>query len=62
MRLLAGLRIAIDEFFDEIMVNCEDKELRINRLRLLAGIRDCMNEIADFSKIEGDVKEQKKAA
>ncbi len=62
MRLLAGLRIVIDEFFDETMVNCDNPELRANRLRLLASIRDCMNSVADFSKIEGDAKEQKKAA
>jgi len=34
-------------------VNCEDKELRINRLRLLSHIAESMDEIADFSKIEG---------
>lgn len=53
MLTLAELRPLIDVFFEKIMVNCEDKELRINRLRLLASIRDIMDSIADFSKIEG---------
>ena len=62
MKLLSGLRQPIDRFFDKIMVNCEDKELRANRLRLLSSIRGSMDAIADFSAIEGDAKEQKKAA
>ena len=53
MGTLAELRPLIDAFFEKIMVNCEDKELRANRLRLLATITDCMDSIADFSKIEG---------
>jgi glycyl-tRNA synthetase beta chain len=51
--LLSKFRQPIDLFFDKIMVNCEEKELRKNRLCLLANIRDCMNVVADFSKIEG---------
>ena len=53
MATLAELRPLIDAFFEKIMVNCEDQDLRINRLRLLASIRDCMDSIADFSRIEG---------
>lgn len=54
MRELAGVRMPVDAFFEKIMVNVMDKkELRINRLRLLASIRDSMNMVADFSKIEG---------
>jgi glycyl-tRNA synthetase beta chain len=34
-------------------VNCEDKKLRANRLRLLSQIRSTMEAVADFSKIEG---------
>lgn len=62
MQLLSGLRAPVDRFFDKIMVNCEDKELRANRLRLLASIRSNMDSIASFALIEGDIKEQKKAA
>ena len=50
---LAGLRTPIDIFFDKVTVNCEDRMLRVNRLGLLSQIRDTMNQIADFSQIEG---------
>jgi glycyl-tRNA synthetase beta chain len=53
MEALAKLRRPVDEFFDKVTVNVEDKELRENRLRLLARIRATMNQIADFSQIEG---------
>jgi glycyl-tRNA synthetase beta chain len=53
MSLLAGLRHPVDEFFERVTVNVADKELRENRLRLLARIRATMNQIADFSQIEG---------
>jgi glycyl-tRNA synthetase beta chain len=36
-----------------VTVNADDKDLRANRLRLLARIRAVMDTIADFSKIEG---------
>ncbi len=62
MKELSRLREPIDRFFDKVMVNVDDPDLRINRLRLLASIRDYMNTVADFSLIEGDSKEQKKAA
>jgi glycyl-tRNA synthetase beta chain len=53
MQQLATLREPVDAFFEKILVNCEDTDLRENRLRLLGSIRDFMHEIADFSKIEG---------
>jgi len=53
MKLLASLRPAVDLFFDKIMVNADDKNLRENRLKLLATIRDNMNKIANFAAIEG---------
>jgi len=62
MKLMAQLRSPVDLFFDKIMVNCDDKELRANRLRLLAAIKGSMDSIANFALIEGDTKEQKKAA
>lgn len=62
MKHLAVLRAPVDLFFDKIMVNCDDKELRINRLKLLASIRDYMNSVANFALIEGDSKELKRAA
>jgi glycyl-tRNA synthetase beta chain len=53
MVALATLRQPIDEFFERVTVNADDAKLRENRLRLLARIRSTMNQIADFSQIEG---------
>lgn len=53
MTALAGLRAPVDRFFDDILVNAEDADLRLNRLRLLAEIREATREVADFSKIAG---------
>jgi glycyl-tRNA synthetase beta chain len=53
MTVFASLRQPVDEFFEKVTVNVEDKELRENRLRLLARIRATMNQVADFSQIEG---------
>jgi glycyl-tRNA synthetase beta chain len=53
MTELARLRRPIDEFFDKVTVNCEEAALRENRLRLLSRIRATLNQVADFSQIEG---------
>jgi glycyl-tRNA synthetase beta chain len=53
MLILASLRRPVDEFFDKVTVNAEDPALRENRLRLLSRIRAVMNQVADFSQIEG---------
>jgi glycyl-tRNA synthetase beta chain len=53
MAALAGLRAPVDEFFARVTVNCDNRQLRANRLRLLAQIRDTLNRVADFSQIEG---------
>ncbi len=53
MKNLSILRNAIDRFFDKVTVNADDPALRINRLALLARIRQVMGIVADFSKIEG---------
>ena len=53
MSALAQLRKPVDGFFDNVTVNCEDKQLRYNRLSLLADIRVALDQVADFSKIEG---------
>jgi glycyl-tRNA synthetase beta chain len=50
---LATLRRPVDEFFDKVTVNDPDPALRENRLRLLSRIRAVMNQVADFSQIEG---------
>jgi len=53
MRRLAAFRAAVDRFFDEVTVNDADPAKRARRLGLLAGLRDVMHRIADFSRIEG---------
>jgi glycyl-tRNA synthetase beta chain len=53
MGALASLRGPVDEFFARVTVNCDNPNLRVNRLRLLAQIRDTLNRVADFSQIEG---------
>jgi glycyl-tRNA synthetase beta chain len=53
MKLLATLREPVDQFFEHTTVNDPDPATRERRLRLLAGIRDVMHRVADFSKIEG---------
>jgi glycyl-tRNA synthetase beta chain len=48
---IASLKPAVDKFFDDVMVNVEDKQLRANRHALLAEIRAMFREFADFSKV-----------
>lgn len=50
---LASLRAPIDAFFEHVMVNDEDRNIRKNRLNLLAKLRNTMHLVADFSKISG---------
>ncbi|MEN2709887.1 glycine--tRNA ligase subunit beta [Sphingomonas sp. NPDC092331] len=53
MAALASLRAPIDSFFDDVTVNDPDAQKRNARLALLARIRDAVNNVADFSRIEG---------
>jgi glycyl-tRNA synthetase beta chain len=53
MTVMAELRQPVDDFFDKVTVNADEPELRANRLRLLSRIRATMNQVADFSQIEG---------
>jgi glycyl-tRNA synthetase beta chain len=53
MAALAGLRPAVDVFFDGVIVNAPDAALRANRLGLLARLRAAAYSVADFSKVEG---------
>ena len=50
---LGALRSPIDMFFEKIVVNDDDPAIRLNRLGLLAMIREKMLAVADFTKIEG---------
>lgn len=50
---LATLRAPVDAFFEKVIVNAEQPELRSNRLRILSSIQQTLNDVADFSRIEG---------
>lgn len=49
--LLAGLKSAIDSFFDNVLVMHEDEKVRDNRLRLLNKTLSLFNSYADFSSL-----------
>ncbi len=53
MSALSDLRAPIDGFFDDVMVNDDDDDIRANRLGLLMQIRKLASLIADFDKIDG---------
>jgi glycyl-tRNA synthetase beta chain len=53
MAALATLRGPIDAFFDKVTVNDPDRSKRERRLNLLSRFRDAVNQVADFSRIEG---------
>jgi glycyl-tRNA synthetase beta chain len=53
MRALSRLRGPVDAFFERVTVNAEDPALRLNRLRLLSGLREAVHRVADFSRIAG---------
>jgi glycyl-tRNA synthetase beta chain len=53
MRALASLRAPVDAFFDKVLVNAEEADVRANRLRLLAAVQREMSKVADFSAISG---------
>jgi len=51
LQSLAGLRVPVDEFFNNVMVNAKDEKLRANRLALLTQLHQTMNRVADISKL-----------
>jgi glycyl-tRNA synthetase beta chain len=51
LQTLAALRLPVDAFFDGVMVNAEEMDLRLNRQGLLKSLHDAMNRVADLSKL-----------
>lgn len=51
LQTLAALRAPVDAFFEGVMVNAEQMDLRLNRLGLLATLHNAMNRVADLSKL-----------
>jgi glycyl-tRNA synthetase beta chain len=51
LQTLAALRAPVDAFFDGVMVNAEEPDLRLNRQGLLKSLHEAMNRVADLSKL-----------
>jgi len=49
LKTLAALREPVDAFFDGVMVNAEQMDLRLNRQGLLKSLHLAMNRVADLS-------------
>jgi glycyl-tRNA synthetase beta chain len=50
---LAQLRREVDDFFDHVLVNDPDAQLRGNRLALLGELRNLFGQTADLSRLPG---------
>ena len=51
LKSLAALKAPVDDFFDHVMVNVDDVDLKNNRLNLLKKLHVGMNRVADLSKL-----------
>ena len=51
LQTLAALREPVDAFFDGVMVNAEQIDLRLNRQGLLKTLHQAMNRVADLSRL-----------
>ena len=51
LQTLAVLRAPVDAFFDDVMVNAEQLDLRLNRQGLLKSLHKAMNRVADLSRL-----------
>ena len=56
LKMLLEMRPAIDRFFDDVLVMCEDPRLRANRLAIVGAINELFSRFADLSQlvIEGE--------
>ncbi|WP_419787825.1 glycine--tRNA ligase subunit beta [Pseudodesulfovibrio sp.] len=50
--LLRELRPSVDGFFDNVMVMCDDADVRLNRLNLLKALVDRLGRLADFNALQ----------
>ena len=53
LRTLSALRTPVDAFFDDVMVNADQMDVRLNRLGLLKTLHQAMNRVADLSRLAG---------
>lgn len=50
--MLYELRPSVDAFFDNVMVMCDDMDVRLNRLNLLKALVDRLGRVADFAALQ----------
>ena len=50
--LLRDLRPFVDAFFNEVMVMCEEEEIRANRLNVLQALVNRLGKLADFAALQ----------
>ncbi len=48
---LAQLKTSVDNFFEHVMVNVEDEQLRKNRMNLLTNLHNLFGQVADISRL-----------
>ena len=51
LEVIAGLRPAVDKFFDQVLVMAQEEDVKRNRLALLQNLLKEFSTIADFSEI-----------
>jgi len=51
LQTLAALRAPVDAFFEDVMVNADQLDLRLNRQGLLTQLHVAMNRVADLSRL-----------
>ena len=53
LKMLAGAKPTTDNFFNNVIVNDENSDIKKNRLELLQMFCKTYNNFIDFSKVEG---------
>ena len=53
LKILAEAKLTTDNFFDNVIVNDENSDIKKNRLELLKMFCKTYNNFVDFSKVEG---------
>ncbi|MDA8094843.1 MAG: glycine--tRNA ligase subunit beta [Betaproteobacteria bacterium] len=51
LKALAGVRVQVDAFFEDVLVMADEETVRHNRLALLAWLGELMNQVADLSRL-----------
>lgn len=51
LKRLAPMKAAVDQFFEDVMVNVDNAQIRLNRLALLDRLHRTMNKVAELSRL-----------